>query len=211
MKLIANTDIENEFWASNKVIAGIDEAGRGPLAGPVTAAVVIFPKGYINKYGINDSKSLSESKRYELVNIIKNEAIDYNVQFGSIVDIEKYNILQATINTMKEAVSNLKIVPDILLIDGNYFPKWEIEHKCIKSGDKISVSIAAASILAKTARDDYMRDIAHEKFSKYGFDKHKGYGTKQHYLALDEFGLSLEHRPSFLKNYLSQKKQYDLF
>jgi Ribonuclease HII len=179
------------------VICGVDEAGRGPLAGPVCAAAVILEKGKIIE-GADDSKRLSERKREELFEIIKNEAIGYGVAFSDEKEIDTLNILNATYLAMKRAVNSLGVKPDIILVDGNKVPDFGIPAKPIVKGDANSMSIACASILAKVTRDRYMRKLD-EKYPIYGFGQHKGYGTKLHIEKLKKFGSSPVHRKSFLK------------
>lgn len=176
--------------------AGIDEAGRGSLAGPVTAAAVILPLGS-NIIGLNDSKKLSKIKRDKLRIEIENKALAYSVVSINSGEIDKINILNATIKAMHKAIELLNIKPDHLLIDGNYFKNYKnIPHKCIIKGDSKYQNIAAASILAKTSRDKIMTDL-HQKFKKYGWIKNKGYGTKQHRQAISENGTTKHHRKSF--------------
>ena len=176
--------------------AGIDEAGRGSLAGPVTAAAVILPLGS-NIIGLNDSKKLSKIKRDKLRIEIENKALAYSVVSINSGEIDKINILNATIKAMHKAIELLNIKPDHLLIDGNYFKNYKnIPHKCIIKGDSKYQNIAAASILAKTSRDKIMTDL-HQKFKKYSWIKNKGYGTKQHRQAIFENGTTKHHRKSF--------------
>lgn len=203
-------EIEIPFREGNKIVCGIDEAGRGPLAGPVSAAAVILPEDFTNLSGINDSKMMTAIKRDEVYQIIKQSAIAYSINMSSVEEIEEINILQATILAMKRAVEALKIKPDVLLVDGNYFPKWTISHHCIKGGDAKSLSIAAASVLAKVERDKYMVEIAHQLYPEYNFAKHKGYGTKEHFEAIKKYGLSPIHRQSYLKKYFAEEKQIKL-
>lgn len=185
-----------------KVVCGIDEAGRGPLAGPVCAAAVILPVD-CEIEGINDSKKLSEKKREKLFDIIKEKAVAYSIATASEKEIDEYNILQATFLAMRRAVENLEVKPDIALIDGNQKPHLEIEEQTIVKGDSKSISIAAASILAKVTRDRYMKEMA-EKYPHYAFEKHKGYGTKLHYEMLEKYGISEIHRRTFLKKLLGE-------
>ena len=182
-----------------KQICGVDEAGRGPLAGPVCAAAVILPANYIIE-GLNDSKKLSESKREKLFDEICTNAVSYSIAFASVDEIENYNILQATFIAMNRCINSLKISPDFALIDGNRMPA-DIKIPCetVIKGDSKSASIAAASILAKVSRDRLMLEYA-EKYPQYAFDKHKGYGTKVHYEAIEKYGICEIHRKSFLKN-----------
>ncbi len=193
-------EIENKIYERGfKAVCGVDEAGRGPLAGPVCAAAVILPTD-CHIEGLNDSKKLTEKKREALFDIIKERAISYSIAFATVEEIEKYNILNATYIAMNRAMDSLSVPADFALIDGNREPK-DIKRKCLTvvKGDSISPSIAAASILAKVTRDRLMMEYA-EKYPEYHFEKHKGYGTKLHYDALKEFGLTEIHRPSFLKN-----------
>ena len=190
--------LENEIYAEGyKLICGVDEAGRGPLAGPVCAAAVILPRG-LDIPGLNDSKKLSEKKRDELFELIKDEAVCYGIAFASVEEIEEHNILEATFIAMNRAISQLEPKPELALIDGNRTKGIELASRSVVKGDSKCADIAAASILAKVSRDRYMLSMA-EKFPQYHFEKHKGYGTKLHYEALREFGPSEIHRLSFLK------------
>ena len=180
-----------------ELVCGVDEAGRGPLAGPVCAAAVILPRGLLIP-GLDDSKKLSEKKREELFEVIKEKALCYAIAFASVEEIEEHNILAATFIAMNRAISQLDPKPSIALIDGNRTAGIEIESRSVVKGDSKCADIAAASILAKVTRDRYMLKIA-EKFPQYHFEKHKGYGTKLHYEALREHGPSEIHRMSFLK------------
>ncbi|CEP47650.1 ribonuclease HII [Paraclostridium sordellii] len=192
---------ENEGYEKGfTYIGGIDEAGRGPLAGPVVAAVVVFKPG-TKIEGINDSKKLSEAKRDELFDIIKEEALDYGIGIVQKDEIDEYNILNATYMAMKKAVNCLKQKPDYLLVDAAHIPDVDIEQKSIIKGDSKSISIAAASILAKVTRDSIMYEYD-KMYPEYGFSSHKGYGTDQHYKAIREHGITPIHRRSFLKNIL---------
>lgn len=180
-----------------EVICGIDEAGRGPLAGPVYAAAVILPKGHIVE-GVNDSKKISEKKRDLLFDKIIDECVCYSIGTASEQEIDEINILQATFLAMRRAVEGLEIKPDIALVDGNKKPGLDIAEQTIVKGDSKSANIAAASIIAKVSRDRYMLEIA-EKYPEYQFEKHKGYGTKLHYEMLEKYGISPIHRKTFLK------------
>lgn len=180
-----------------KMIAGIDEAGRGPLAGPVCAAAVILPAN-VDIPGLDDSKKLSDKRRRELVPVIKENAIAYGIAFADEHEIDEINILQSTFLAMERAVSQLTVKPDFLLIDGNRKKDFGIPAQTVIKGDSLSASIAAASVLAKVTRDDFMLEMA-EKYPQYGFDVHKGYGTKAHYAALAEHGPCPLHRMTFLK------------
>ncbi|SJZ63668.1 ribonuclease HII [Selenihalanaerobacter shriftii] len=191
-------EIENSCYAKGyKLIGGIDEAGRGPLAGPVAASVVILPKKiYIP--GLNDSKQLSESKREELFDIIKEEAIDYGVGIIDSNRIDEINILNANYEAMKQAIAKLEKTPDYLLVDGEEIPNLDIDQKKIIDGDARSISIAAASILAKVTRDRMLVEYDQE-YPEYGFAGHKGYGTAEHIAALNEHGPCKIHRYTFSK------------
>lgn len=192
--------LENEkrlLKTGYKNICGVDEAGRGPLAGPVCAAAVILPEGLIID-GVNDSKKLTEKKREALYDEIIEKAVSCSICFGSVEDIEKKNILVTTLETMKKCIETLSVSADYAIIDGNKKPSLNIPCEYIIKGDAKSMSIACASILAKVTRDRLMRKYA-EKYPEYGFDKHKGYGTKAHTQAILEFGPCEIHRLSFLK------------
>ena len=192
-------------YSDYKYICGIDEAGRGPLAGPVVAAAVILPKDTEILY-LNDSKKLSEKKRNLLYDEIISKAISFGVGIAGVEDIEKLNILGATYKAMREAISKLSAVPDILLNDAVIIPELEqIKQVGIIKGDAKSISIAAASIIAKVTRDRLMIDYDKE-FPKYGFAKHKGYGTRAHIEAIRENGMCKIHRKGFVKSALSKKK-----
>tara|TARA_Y100000768_G_scaffold66761_1_gene46481 strand:- start:98 stop:673 length:576 start_codon:yes stop_codon:yes gene_type:complete len=176
--------------------AGIDEAGRGCLAGPVTAAVVILPLG-IKLPQINDSKILTEKKRYNLRSLIEKCAIDFQVAHVFQDEIDKINILNSTIKAMHLAIKKLKETPQYIIVDGNkFYPYKEVPYKCIVKGDGKYQNIAAASILAKTYRDDYMRKIEHE-FPQYGWNENKGYPTVNHRKAIEKYGVTEHHRNSF--------------
>ena len=183
-----------------KVICGVDEAGRGPFAGPVVAAACILPDGFVIE-GLNDSKKLSEKKRDELFDIIINNALAYSIASASVEEIEELNILNATMLAMNRAVDSLEIKPDLALIDGNASRGFKIKTKTVVKGDATSPSIAAASILAKVTRDRMCYDFDKD-YPEYGFAKHKGYGTAAHIKAILEYGVTPIHRPSFLKKIL---------
>ena len=185
------------------VICGVDEAGRGPLAGPVCAAAVILPD-HLEIPGLNDSKKLSDKRRRELFPIIQEQAIAYGIGFASHEEIDEINILQATFLAMKRAVEQLKVRPDLALVDGNRQPPFDIPCKTVIKGDSLSANIAAASVLAKVSRDDWMLRAAQD-YPGYGFEIHKGYGTKAHYEALTQLGPCAIHRRSFLKKFYGQK------
>lgn len=186
-----------------EIVCGVDEAGRGPLAGPVCAAAVILPDGLVIE-GLDDSKKLTEKKRDALYDVICQEAISYGIAFASVEEIEEMNILQATFLAMKRAVESLNVKPDLALVDGNQKPALSIQARTLVKGDAKSPSIAAASILAKVTRDRLMTEIA-EQYPQYEFPKHKGYGTKLHYEKIMEHGISPVHRRSFLKKITGEK------
>lgn len=190
--------LENEIYAGGvKRLCGVDEAGRGPLAGPVCAAAVILPQN-CEIQGLNDSKKLTEKKREALFDLICAAAVSYGIAFATVEEIEEYNILGATFMAMNRAVAMLDPVPELALIDGNRNTGIQIPSRCIVGGDGKCADIAAASVLAKVTRDRYMRQMA-ELYPQYGFEKHKGYGTKAHYEAIRAYGPSPIHRPSFLR------------
>ena len=189
---------ENLYRAQGyHAICGVDEAGRGPLAGPVCAAAVILPEGMVIE-GVNDSKKLSEKKREALFDVIREKAAAYSIAFASVEEIEELNILNAAMLAMQRAVEGLSVTPDLALIDGNREPALKIPLKTIVSGDALSESIAAASILAKVSRDRLMLELARQ-YPEYHFEKHKGYGTKLHREMILRYGPCAIHRPSFLK------------
>ncbi len=194
---------ENLYNSGYDYICGVDEAGRGPLCGPVVAAAVILPKHECIE-GVNDSKKLSESKRERLYDDIVKSAICVGVGISDVDVIEKVNILNATKLAMKEAISNLSITPDYVLIDGNQKIDIDIPFETVVSGDAKSESIAAASIIAKVTRDRMLIDFD-SKYPEYGFAKHKGYGTKAHIEAIKKYGLTPIHRPSFCTKFLNDK------
>lgn len=186
-----------------KIICGVDEAGRGPLAGPVYAAAVILHEGQIIE-GVNDSKKLSEKKRELLYDKIIHECAAYAIGTASEKEIDEINILQATFLAMKRAVDGLELVPQLALVDGNRVPPLDdTEVITVVKGDSKSASIAAASILAKVSRDRYMLEMA-EKYPQYQFDRHKGYGTKLHYEMIEKYGVCEIHRKTFLKKVLNK-------
>ena len=197
-------EIEDSFRAQGyTVICGVDEAGRGPLAGPVCAAAVILPD-HIEIPGLTDSKKLSDKKRRELFPIIKEQAIAYGIGLASEKEIDEINILQATFLAMQRAIDQLEGKADIALIDGNREKDFGLPVKTVVKGDSLSANIAAASVLAKVTRDDIMTEMA-ETYPGYGFEIHKGYGTKAHYAALTEKGPSPIHRMTFLKKFYGEK------
>ena len=191
-------ELENEIYAEGfDLICGVDEAGRGPLAGPVCAAAVILPRD-IGIAGLNDSKKLTDKKRETLYDVICENALTCGIAFASVEEIESINILNAAMLAMNRAIEKLEPRPQLALIDGNRNSAIKIPSRCVIKGDAKCADIAAASILAKVTRDRYMLEMA-EKYPEYHFEKHKGYGTKLHYEALREYGPSEIHRPSFLR------------
>ena len=195
---------ENELRKQGyNFICGVDEAGRGPLAGPVCAAAVILPPDTIIE-GVNDSKKLSEKKREELFDVVIDTALSYCIAFGSVEEIEEHNILATTMMTMKRAVEGLDVKADYAIIDGNRMPDLDIPGNFVVKGDANSMSIAAASILAKVSRDRLMLEYA-KAYPEYCFEKHKGYGTKLHNEMILKYGPSDIHRMSFLKKLLNKK------
>lgn len=194
---------QTHFDRGVKIICGVDEAGRGPLAGPVCAAAVILPPN-AEIPGLNDSKKLSDKKRRELYPIIKEQAIAYGIAFADHKEVDEINILQATYLAMERAINQLSVKPELALIDGNRAKDFGIPVDTVVHGDSLSASIAAASVLAKVTRDDYMLEMA-EKYPGYDFEIHKGYGTKAHYAALTEKGPCEIHRMTFLKKFYGEK------
>ena len=188
-------EIESEL--PFELICGVDEAGRGPLAGPVCAAAVMLPKGLVIP-GLNDSKKLSDKRRRELFPIIQQEAVSFGIAFASQEEIDEINILQATFLAMRRAMEQLNPQPEFALIDGNRETDFGVPYKTVIKGDSLSANIAAASVLAKVTRDNWMMEAA-EKYPGYGFEIHKGYGTKAHYAALKKLGPCPIHRRTFLK------------
>ncbi len=196
---IEDACIEDGF----QVICGVDEAGRGPLAGPVCAAAVILPP-HLEIPGLNDSKKLTDKRRRELYPIIKEQAIAYGIGFASHEEIDEINILQATYLALERALAQLTVKPDLALIDGNRAKDFGLPVKTVVHGDSLSASIAAASVLAKVTRDDLMLQ-QDELYPQYGFAIHKGYGTKAHYEALRTCGPSPVHRMTFLKKFYGKE------
>lgn len=201
MQLLADAHLEKcQFDASflphtDALVAGVDEAGRGPLAGPVVTAAVVLPNHCAALLGINDSKQLSKEVREEYVARIKEHAISYHIHFQPAEKIDELNIYEATRQSMAASVMGLSVQPDVVLVDAMTLPIQLPQHSIIK-GDAKSLAIAAASILAKTARDEYMEQL-HEQYPQYGFHQHAGYGTKQHLEALEQHGPTKHHRKSF--------------
>ena len=193
-------EIENRYFAEGiTVVCGVDEAGRGPLAGPVCAAAVILPPN-LELPGLTDSKKLSDKRRRELYPVIMEQAVAYGIGLASHEEIDQINILQATFLAMERALEQLRVRPDLVLIDGNRKKDFGIPAETVVKGDSLSASIAAASVLAKVTRDDIMIAMAQEN-PGYGFEIHKGYGTKAHYDALRTLGPSPIHRMTFLKKF----------
>ena len=204
MSEITMWEIEDlHFENGIKLICGVDEAGRGPFAGPVCAAAVILPP-HAQIPGLNDSKKLTDKKRRELYPVIMEQAVAYGIGFASHEEIDEINILQATYLAMERAIAKLSVRPELALIDGNRAKDFGVPVKTVIKGDSLSASIAAASILAKVTRDDLMLEAARE-YPQYAFDVHKGYGTKAHYEALAAYGPSPIHRMSFLKKFYGEK------
>ena len=196
--------IEEELFAQGIVsVCGIDEAGRGPLAGPVCAAAVILPP-HLEIPGLNDSKKLADKRRRELMPVIKEQAIAYGIGMASHEEIDQINILQATFLAMERALAQLEGKAKFALIDGNREKDFGLPVMTVVKGDSRSANIAAASILAKVTRDDLMEALA-EEYPQYGFEIHKGYGTKAHYEALRTYGPSPIHRMTFLKKFYGEK------
>ena len=196
-------DFDAEIRTHYPVFCGLDEAGRGPLAGDVYAAAVILPPE-LEIPGLNDSKKLSETRREELAPIIREKAAAWCIASASVEEIERMNILQAALLAMRRAVEGLAVAPDYALTDGNQSPTLTIPVGTVIHGDAKSASIAAASVLAKTARDAALRELD-AKYPEYGFSAHKGYGTKAHYAALEQYGACPAHRPSFLKKFYERQ------
>ncbi len=204
MSLETMWEIENSFFQEGcRVICGVDEAGRGPLAGPVCAAAVILPPN-LQIPGLNDSKKLSDKRRRELFPVIQREAVAFGIAFASHEEIDERNILQATFLAMRRAMDQLSVNPELALIDGNRETDFGLPVQTVVHGDSRSANIAAASILAKVTRDDYMLEMAKE-YPEYGFEIHKGYGTKAHYAALRAYGPCPIHRATFLKKFYGTK------
>ena len=185
-----------------EIVCGIDEAGRGPLAGPVCAAAVVLPRD-LEIEGLNDSKKLSDKRRRVLFDEITAQAVTYGIAFATEQEIDEINILQATFLAMRRALAQLSIQPSIALIDGNRETDFGLPVRTIVKGDSLSANIAAASILAKVTRDDFMLEQA-KLYPEYGFDIHKGYGTKVHYEALRKYGPCPIHRRTFLKKFYAE-------
>ena len=186
-----------------RFVCGVDEAGRGPLAGPVCAAAVILPEN-CELPGLDDSKKLTEKKREALYDVIREKAVACGTAFASVEEIEEINILSAALLAMNRAIEQLEPQPDLALIDGNTIRDIKVPARAVVGGDGKCACIAAASVLAKVTRDRYMKELALE-FPQYCFEQHKGYGTKAHYAAVEKFGLCPAHRPSFFKKYYAKR------
>ncbi len=203
-----NSDIEKTLISDYDAIVGVDEVGRGCIAGPVVAAAVVFPHSGLDIEGLNDSKKLSASKREALFQLLHGKVYySYGMVFPE--EIDRINILQATYKAMHIAINSLKNKPDYLLIDGNRFDDDSIPYQTVIKGDSKSVTIAAASVIAKVIRDKWVLQHIAPIYPQYGFENHKGYGTKSHYEAINQFGITEFHRKSFLKKYFD--KQMELF
>ncbi|MBQ9375732.1 MAG: ribonuclease HII [Ruminococcus sp.] len=198
-------EFDNEYRKTYPIVCGVDEAGRGPLAGDVYAAAVVFSPDTVIE-GINDSKKLTEKKREKLFDEIIEKALYYSIKTATVEEIESINILNSAMLAMKRAVESLGVKPDIVLVDGNKTPDIDIPAQSVVGGDAKSQAIAAASILAKVSRDRRMLELA-EEYPQWQFERHKGYGTKLHYEMIDKFGESPIHRPSFLKKYYEKKNK----
>lgn len=207
--MISQIKYEKPFWDINTCVAGVDEVGRGCLAGPVVAAAVVLPLNYVNKAGIHDSKQISEKRRGELYSILHNEALSISVQSLAQDVIDRINIRNATLVCMQRALDSLSVPIEHAFIDGNYFVHESLSYTTIVKGDATCLSIAAASIAAKVYRDDWMKTIAHERYPEYRFDQNKGYGTPQHLEALTKYGPCELHRHSFLRKFF--ERQLTLF
>ena len=200
MSTVNMWEIENSWFDQGvKIICGVDEAGRGPLAGPVCAAAVILPEN-LEIPGLTDSKKLSDKKRRELFPVIQEKALAWGIGYASHEEIDEINILQATFLAMQRALDQLQVKPELALIDGNRQKDFGVKAVTVVKGDSLSANIAAASVLAKVSRDSLMEELAKE-YPEYGFEIHKGYGTKAHYAALREHGACPIHRKSFLKKF----------
>jgi len=197
-------EYEREQWNQGiEMVCGVDEAGAGPLAGPVYAAAVILPRE-LKIPGLNDSKQLTEKKREALFGLICEKALSYGIAFASVDEIEEINILSAALLAMNRAIAQLDPAPDLALIDGNTTRDILVPARAVVGGDGKCACIAAASVLAKVTRDRYMKELA-VQYPQYGFDQHKGYGTKAHYEAVEKFGLCPAHRPSFFKKFYAKR------
>lgn len=211
MNISAGIEYEQPFWNKGQLVAGTDEVGRGCLAGPVVAAAVILPQTVSLEKGIYDSKKKTSSEREDLASYIRTIALSIQVAFldNDVIDI--INIRQAALKAMQNCVQKLSHTPQHILVDGNYFVYDSIPFTTIIGGDSISISIAAASIIAKVERDNWMKTVAHTQFPEYGFEKHKGYATKTHLASLATYGECPIHRKTFLKKFKNrQEKLFNL-
>lgn len=199
-----STEIEESFWQAGRHVAGVDEVGRGCLAGPVVAAAVILPMWSERIAGVADSKTIKENQRGELATMIRTTALTYSIAFISNEVVDRINILQATFQAMHKSIGQLGQTPEHLLIDGNQFKDQGIPYTTIISGDALCYSIACASIIAKVARDEWMKSVADAQFPEYGFAKHKGYATAFHRRAIVEFGPCSIHRTTFLRKLMQE-------
>jgi ribonuclease HII len=198
-----------EIFLTDRIEAGVDEVGRGCLAGPVVSAAVVLPKKLSDEFkeSIKDSKKLTEKRRIKALELIKKEAIEYTIGFVNSDDIDTFNISKATFMSMHRALNELKTMPEHILVDGNIFDGWgDIDYDCIVKGDDKFYSIAAASIVAKVTRDEYMKEL-HKDHPAYGWDSNKGYGSKGHRDAIIDEGVTKFHRTTFLKNILQNIKK----
>jgi ribonuclease HII len=202
-------EYEQPFWSQGKLVAGVDEVGRGALAGPVVAAAVILPRGFQPGLPIRDSKQLTPAQRSRIAHYIRSCALAYAVGWVEPELIDTFNILRATLLAMAQAVNALPIQPDYVLVDGTALPDIPIPARAIAQGDRRCLSIAAAAILAKVARDEWMSQVAALRYPEYGFAQHKGYGTPQHWEALRQYGPCALHRRSFLKQLRPQTVQHE--
>lgn len=202
MKIYPNSKFESKYWNNDRFVAGVDETGRGSIAGPVVAAAVVLPVDFPGIKGLNDSKQISFKNRLKIYDQIMTLAVDYSVAFIDNHEIDKTDILTCTVKAMNNAVNSLKSDVRYVLIDGNYFiPKFNTPYETIVKGDEKSVSIAAASIIAKVTRDKWMIDNADKEYPGYHFKTNMGYGTAQHFSAIDKLGICDLHRESFLKKH----------
>ncbi len=199
-------NIERTFWDLGQLIAGVDEAGRGCIAGPVVAAAVILKDDKLESIGIDDSKKLKEKDREKFYDIIVDEALCWGVGIIDNFRVDEINILNATYEAMHSALNSLKVKPHHILIDGNRFKSDEKNYTTIIKGDSKVLSIAAASVIAKVTRDRIMKEIAHIEFPDYAFNRHKGYGTRLHYETIEQHGICRLHRLTFLKNVLNNEE-----
>ncbi len=198
-------NIERTFWDRGQIVAGVDEAGRGCIAGPVVAAAVILKDDKLESVGIDDSKKLKEKDREKFYDIIVEEALCWGVGIIDNFRVDEINILNATYEAMHSAIDSLRIKPDHILIDGNRFKSEKKNYTTIIKGDSKVLSIAAASIIAKVTRDRILKESSHIEYPDYAFDRHKGYGTRLHYEMIEQFGVCRIHRLTFLKKVLKKE------